>query len=573
MEIREKINQLFVENNENLNKTDIEKELIAMRNAQPPTYPTFMVGQQEVKDTLKQQLLRCFENKAFFHTVIAGEVGGGKTHLLNLIKSRFNDGFCYTVQFRAEETDQTQYSFPKMIVATLFKRYYDDFKQIFLNINLDEVINKYEEFERANGIASCLDISVNLAEALYQYISQSDRKSSAIRIIGGCENIRDLAKLKINKLTDEDYMNVIQLFLQYNKKMHYLLVMLDEFEHSYTLFTPAKRRDFLKGYKAFLDRFSKNGSWALILITAATVQYKGQLQESLIKIDTALASRLEPQTLMLEQFKIGFDEDFKKLYKEIAWRYKEVYGYDVGYEGAIKMRKRIFQKWETESAQQKTYREVITTMIILMEEMERKGQHFYDKDEELKEEIGSEKNVLEAKSDKRIEILESKYILLKKELEEKWNAKINARITMIKKGIESLLENYIDDFENKKIGLGRGGSSTICFNDRENNKKYIYIALQELKDKLASCKKTKEKLQKDQGDNLIVFFVYLPGEDIEEQFKNYPDIIPINIDAIRLDLMILGNKNDLDIEVKTTVLKKLEQLSLKLIGKGLDKNV
>lgn len=568
MNIKDKIIELFAENKQ-FNKEDVKNELSAMRSSQPPNNPTFMVGQQDIKERLQQQFIRCLYDESFSYAVIVGEVGGGKTHLLNLIKSKFiNDQDYYVVQFRAEETDEVQYSFPKMIVVTLFRRYYDEFKEVFASIDVNNIINEYEEDEVAYGITSYLKISVGLAEVIYQYILQGDKKNSSMRILGGCENSRDIVNLKINKLTDKDYMDVIQIFLQHKKRKNFLLIMLDEFEHSCTLFTPAKRRNFLKGYKAYIDTFAKSESCPMILITAATVQYKGQLKERLDKIDTALSSRLEPHTLMLDEFSIADDKNFEILYKELALRYKEAYGYDIGENGAVKMRKKVFQRWEANSAKKITYRDVITAIIIIMDEMERKKERFEEMNKIIEKELVSSIKVVQKE---QLIIANDEYEKLKKESEKEWDERTKSRISLIKKGVENLLENYIEDFQQKKIGLGRQGTSAICFKD-QNTKKLIYVALQDIADKLNSCEKMKEEQQKGQDGDIVAYFMYIPGEDIEELLRNYPDIIPINIDLKRLDLITLGRKSNLELGVKKIILEMLKELSEKLIGRGIDKN-
>ncbi len=559
--MEDKITQLF-KFTEEIDKQRIVNELSSMRNSQPPNQPTFMVGQENVKSQLIQQFERSLSHRTFFYTVIVGEVGGGKTHLLNLIKSTFREDLNhYVVEFRTEETSQVQYNFPKMIVASLFKRYYDEFIKVFVDINLKEVYNKYSNNDLAYAIGSYLDVSPNLATAVY-HMQVDDKKSFAIRIIGGCENPKDLSKFGISKLTEKDYMDILRLFLKNKSRSGFLFVMLDEFEHTYTYFTPAKRRDFLKGYKAFIDEFSKGSTYPLILITAVTEQSAEKLQDRISKLDTALASRLKPQTIMLEEFKIGDNKVFEELYKEIARRYKIAYGYEVGDTGAIKMRKKIFDKWGSNSAQQKTYRDVITTMLNIMDEMQRNNESF------------EKTNILINDKINIVEYNNSSYDQIKREVEVIWEHDKKARLTMVKKGLENLLESYILDFQNRKVGLGKGkGTSAICFLDDISVKRFIYIALQDIKGKLKICDEMKEEQLTENESILKTYFLYVSGEDVNEQFKNYPDIKPINIDMERLDLMALSYKHNLDADTKDIILKSLERLAQKLIGGGKNINV
>lgn len=535
------------------------KEINAMRYTQPPEEPTFIVNQEEIKQIIKQKLTDTVNAQMFSHIVITGDAGAGKTHFLNWLGSHFSKSTeFYSIKFKVEETSQVKYNFNCMIVEELFVKYEIDFSNIikkFMQENIND--SEAEEDRKIENLSKKLN-SYALARVLYQFIYNEKFSSAAKRVLQSCFTSGDLLKLKIKRLTSEDYLDLIRVFLKYKSNKGCLLVMLDEFEHSYLALKPAMRRDFLQSYKSFINQLPVFAVSPLALFTATTEQYEGQLRNGIDRLDRALWSRMSSQVVALKSFNPTETAGFNKLFCELVKRYKVVYQYDIGIHGALEMRKKLLENLGGNSTQSRSYREIVSTMIKIMDDMRRQNEKFSEKKErlELNFEDFSFAN-------------DSRYKDLIMNAEKQWlstSPQGGGRSGLIKSGLEEIVK-----FNGNKIAkvpyIASQTPSMLYVVSKDGKEKLFYIAVDgKISLKLRNCIKQKEEIQSSQDKKFTTYFIYKKvGVDIKGELDENPDIISIDLNNIIYDLLAFTEAQQ-DEQLKNEALNKLQDIIKKITG-------
>lgn len=511
-ELNKYINLLF----ESTIETDPEKtrvEINSMRNTQPPKEPTFVLGQEKIKNKIKEKINMSIES-GFSQIIITGDVGDGKTHFLNCVQTHFfkNDNF-FSISSKVEEGSTVGHNFVRLVLNRLFKKYYNEFCDILVKIG-NEFNGEASEQEAINKFSSKKDIEQKVSLLLFNYNKKEKLKYNALNVIRANYHSTDLAKLKINKLSTNEYVDLLRLILQYGKP---LIVILDEFEHVYTLLTPAAKRKFLSSYKYLFDQFA-SAKIPITLVTAVTEQSEGWFRKGTEREDKALWTRIQDHVEYIERFNISNNEIFKELFTELAERYKYAYNYDVGLGGAIDMRKRIYDYWGDSTATTRGNREIISTMIKIMDDLRSAKNKLNSK--QLNEQIEYEQQ-----TDKHIK----QYNLSIADAETSWErSHHNAKPGLIKTGLERLLKHY-------KLNLIDSTKDIIIFKDIEDIK-LVYVATgTNLRNRLEKCKDKRIEIKNKYNDKpVFTYFLYTKTEDIRTYLRQNPDITPIPLDSIEL---------------------------------------
>ncbi|MDM5250810.1 hypothetical protein [Lysinibacillus sp. G4S2] len=482
--MKEFIENLF-KNEKPSEKRLIIKEINGMKNSQPPANPTFIVNQQEIKQRITQRFLDCLDGHGFQQIVLTAKFGGGKTHFLNWLESRIgeNENF-YMVSFQVQESSVVKYSFIKMIVSKLFQSYYEDFNEALKHLVLDFSEGIIGEQDEVIGkLCTKYSISNDLAKLLFEIQQNTKKKNAAIRILGASHGRTEIVKLGIRNLADRDYINVIEFFLKYKTREGFLLILLDEFEHSYLALTPAARRNFFTSYKAYIDKAVQFDPGEVALLTAVTEQSEGLLREKMDGEESAIWTRIKHHINTLSEFNPANQEEFSELFTELAERYNVAYSYNINTNNESEMRKRFFERLGGVTSQSMSYREAIQTMLLIMDDLRMNKQ------------------TLGVSKDDRLEF--EQFIQNSKKQWE--SAHHNAKPGLLKSGFEELLLEF--NFERVNIDNEIGATLYV---EKEKEKRLLYISTatngKALLNNLSKCIKYKDILS--ERENLKTIFIY-----------------------------------------------------------------
>ncbi|KAB2481420.1 BREX system ATP-binding domain-containing protein [Bacillus cereus] len=526
------------ENEGDLSADVIRRELSGMRNTEPPERPTFIINQQNVKDVIAQKFSDCYEGFGFSHVVLTGKIGGGKTHFLNWIESRLKkQGEFYTIKFQVQETNIVKYSLVRMIVAKVFQNYYTDFSSAFTDFTKNIQIEKNDNRDVIiSKICEEFDITSNLAILFYALYEQNDKSSAALRIIGASHGRTEIQRLKIKELNDNDYIKIIEMFLNHKSRSGFLLILLDEFEHAFSSLTVNARNKFFVSYKEFIGKAIQFNQPSVALITSVTEQYEGNLESAVSKNEQALWTRLKPQITELLEFNPTNNEEFMELFMHLSTRYKVAYKYDIGEDYPQEMKKYFLDYIGGRSTQAISYRDAISNMIKIMDELRMRKKSLGDIREEKSKEI---ENYLVLKSDPTIKTDKERIL---EEVSAQWrDAHHNKKPGLIKSALEKI---YVDSNYNlvrlKDYDIEET-SALLCVENREKIG-YIYISTaatpKSLADKFQKCLDVKDRISSKINDREFdAIFIYLQSAEtasVRSLFRAYPDVKTVSLELNEL---------------------------------------
>lgn len=546
------IKNLFM-NEKDLSVSSIRKELTGMKNSQPPQSPTFIINQQMVKEKITQKLLDCDSGWNFSHIVLTGRVGGGKTHFLNWIESRLTYlGNYYTVKFQVQETNVVKYSFVRMVVSKLFQIYFSDFTSCFKQLAEDITINESQDRDTDISIISeRLGVSSNLATLLYTIYKGENKSSAAMRVLGASHGRTEINKLGIRELNNTDYIKIIHFFIKRKKKEGFLLILLDEFEHAFSALTTAARRNFYISYKEFIDKVVNFEPPSVALITSVTEQYKGNLKEAVSKGEIALWTRLEHHVLELSEFNPSDVDEFEELFHELAIRYKKGYEYDVGLEYAKEMKKQFFA-YLGDTTQAISYRDAISNMLKIMDDLRLKGMNLSDfqKEKQNSANLREVSNFIDIETPPNVKTDEERIL---DEVRAQWQkAHHNQRPGLIKSSLEKVFLDLNYQIVRFKTEFGVEELASVLYIRRKIDEKLIYIATatnpKSLGNKFQKCLSFKDELLEfGKESEFTTVFVYQKEAETEtvlNYFRNHPDIINVPLEQNELlNLLAYSNAN------------------------------
>ncbi|MCK0473756.1 hypothetical protein [Halalkalibacter sp. APA_J-10(15)] len=544
------IEKLF-RNEEDLSVPTVRKELTGMKNSQPPQSPTFIINQQVVKDRITQKLLDCDSGWDFAHIVLTGRVGGGKTHFLNWIESRLKDqGNYYTMKFQVQETNVVKYSFVRMVVSKLFQLHFSDFTSCFKQLVNNMTITESQDRDTDISIISeKLGVSSNLATLFFTIYKGENKSSAAMRVLGASHGRTEISKLGIRELNNTDYINIIHFFVKGKKKEGFLLILLDEFEHAFSALTTAARRNFYISYKEFIDKVISFEPPSVALITSVTEQYEGNLKEAVSKGEFALWTRLEHHVLELSEFNPSDVHEFEELFHELAVRYQKGYGYDVGLEYAKEMKKQ-FYAYLGDTTQAISYRDAISNMLKIMDDLRLKGKNLSDFQKEKQVSSNLIDNIVDIKTPPNVKTDEERIL---DEVSAQWQkAHHNQRPGLIKSSLEKIFSDLNYQIVRFKTEFGLEELASVLYIRENINEKLIYIATasnpKSLGNKFQRCLNFKDELSEvGKESEFATVFVYQKEAETEtvlNYFRNHPDIINVPLDQNELlNLLAYSNAN------------------------------
>lgn len=360
------IDKLFEDYNpDNLTSQNCIVEINAMRNTQPPEHPTFFLNQQDAKYQIKTKLKHSLREDAFSCIVLKGVIGDGKTHFLNHIYSHFqrNPQEFFIVKLRVEETERFKRNFIKTVISEIFAKYYKQFRRTFISLAHKLLLTQTDNID--NNLAEIrkeLVVSDELARVLHKLLENPDLESASIRVLGNSYGKTELKLLEVTELTAQDYLRIIQLFIEYSGDDTLLIIILDEFEHAYGLPSGA-RNMFFHSFKQFYDKAGPQYK-RVSFIAAFTEQYaKGNKKEE--TIETAMWTRLETNIVELEPFKLTND-NLKQLLRHLIVRYEKAYDYKVTQEIFLEIPKLLLRRLEVTHAI--NYRKAVSNLIKILDE-------------------------------------------------------------------------------------------------------------------------------------------------------------------------------------------------------------
>jgi len=562
MEVESSMIEKLFEVTENLSDAkNTQRELSGMRNSQPPKRPTFIINQQSVKREISQKLSDCEKGYGFSHIFLIGRIGGGKTHFLNWIESRLkNEDNYYVVKFQVQETGTVKHSFVRMVVSKLFQVYGDDFMQALQKCPDDLSINyKNDVSDKAiREIIRELEVSSNLAKLLYE-LGNDKKRDAALRVLAASHGRKEISKLGVTELGNMDYINVIEIFLKYRLKEGFLLILLDEFEHASSTLTNAARTKFYISYKEFIDEASNFYCPAVALISSATEQYQGSLAKDVNKHEGALWSRLEGQQIDLVEFNPTVDAEFNELFNELATRYKIAYEYDVGLDLKL-MKKKFLSHIGADSTHAISYRNAISTMLKIMDDLRSRGDTLKSYREE---------NLLDSELQVTIPVtpdVKEKEDRILKEADAKWEeAHNNTKSGMLKTALEKFyISASYEIIKLKKYEIKESGS--LLYVTRNGRGRLIYISTtlkpKSLSNQFQKCLNIKdalsEKIENEKFDTLFIYQKDVETETLVKFFKSHPDTLKLSLEKDEiLKLLVYADASTV---IREKISQKIERV-------------
>ncbi|MFC9706640.1 hypothetical protein ACFTRD_00610 [Paenibacillus sp. NPDC056933] len=569
----EEIDHLF-ENvrKENLTAESSKNELNAMRNTQPPEKPTFFVNQERAKEEIKRKLKGSLSEDKFSCILLQGVIGDGKTHFLNHMYSHFkkNKENFYIIKLRVEDTERYKRNLVKTMVAELFSNYYEDFFNTFHTIineipMLDDVTYENE----LNIIRMKLNVADDLAKVLIK-LRKADTARAAIRILGASNGRTELKKLDVKELSSTDYIEVLRLFSNCSANGEKLfIIILDEFEHAYGLPSYA-RNIFFPNFKQFYD--AAGPGFKRVSFIAALTEQSAKASKSKEDMETAMWTRLEPNIVELDSFRIT-QENIKQLLNHIAIRYEKAYEYLIDSSMSNEIMKELLK--HLNSTQATNYRYVVSSLIRIIDS---KKDNFsfnlskpteelvIDKTEELEfdlfsffensqtEEILGKDNINLDTSPNALELQVSK---LKNEAVNAWDKSSGqGRNSQMKTSFEKALINF--GFNLTKIFTHKKGTSTRVEASKNVDDLYVFYVTtaktgKTLLEKFEECLKLKDDMMNDDIHRIKLYFVYpyeARNDSLIEKFILHPEVHDMGLEqTIYYDLLTLRlakNKDELN---------------------------
>ena|GEM_PF-3328768 len=556
------IQNLFT-NIELVDKNDAIAEISAMRNSQPPKRPSFIVNQEDAKKHIVTEMANCAQNNMFSYIVLSGDVGDGKTLFLNWIYRYFSEHKeFHMIKFRVEESSTVKYSFIKMLVAEVFKRYNNTFNEALKNA-FKIIDDNLPEDEYIGKIIEEYHVSNELARTVYEFHRNGKATMPAFRVLGACYGKTELAKLKINNLKDTDYHKVFEWFQEYRITKGLIIILLDEFEHTYLSLTPAMRKSFMLSYKNFIDRTAADASRKTVLIAASTEQYQGQLEKGVSDIDRALWSRLNGHIVYLAQFRPADDKNVSQLFDELRKRYEKAYDINLPDVNPSTIRKHLHFKLGGDTTLECSYRIAVSSLLVILEELRSAPSSTLDSqdDKHMKEE-----------NHEHYKIIQQQYQKLIEETIKDWDdTHYNNRPGKIKSILELLFNEH--KYTVKPVpGLNKQRVDALFVEPKVNGKpnKFIFIAIattaKSLTSKLIRCNNIRDELVKAVPEiDFQTYFIYqanLANKGFKLELNKNTHIFPIEFESEFYDLLALNTVKDEN--VKQILLSNLKDTLAKL---------
>ncbi|MFZ4201874.1 BREX system ATP-binding domain-containing protein [Lysinibacillus sp. NPDC056220] len=529
-------------------------EINSMRNTQPPENPTFILNQTEAKERIKNKFISSYKENAFMPILLSGLVGDGKTHFLNRIYSYFkeNNNF-YIIKFRVEDTERSDYNFTKMIMSEIFSKYYRDFRITFNNI-INTIPFSNDDEETLSYFRETLDISDNLSKVLFSMKSSNDLEGPALRVLGSRHGKTELKKLDIDLLSTDDYLEVFKLFIQNKTRNGLFIIMLDEFEHAHTSLKPNAKKGFFQSYKNFIDKAATESNYKeLVIVTAITEQYEGELKNGLTN-ETALWTRLEPNSIKLKSFLLS-QEELNKLLDELSYRYSLAYDFPIIETQYTKIIKALRIKFK--DSQPRSYRVIVSSILNIMDDIRYNNFDLknYSQDEIILNTVEIESEEYDLFNLPELNPLDnnkSNYELLIEQVKEDWGlSSVKMKSSKLKTSIElalkeighsisivkhpSVFSSYFDEKINQ-IFIGYGQSKRIVTSKFNNFLDYL------------------DNMDEEEKQGITPYFIY-PLENYSEGFElklsRHPQIVAVGVELTLLySLLALRLVDDESLKIK-----------------------
>ena len=517
---------MFNDRLNDLSMRDIGIELKHFSIGTAPEYPSFLVNQDVLKNTLIEQFMVFFDferSQGLEVMFLKSNYGNGKSHFIRTIYSflnNFENVFAKKVSLKQDKTD-----LKFKVLEGVGQKNIKDSATYFVDAAAGKASSDEKDAILLH-LSEDLDINSALSELIYEAARNEDisKQSQAVALLKGnfLPGYLKSFNLKRGDLDNTFYFDVIRLVCDYlHENDCYIVIMFDEYEHIYSWKDEQARKVFFGDIKLFMDCIDTYKNLFFVFAESESVNSGSEFSD-----DPAYVSRKKGRTYQIAN--ISSKVEVQNLFKLIKDRYEKYY--------EISLNAYVNEMLESINAnpQVKTnsnYRNYTQVIMRILDQYRNKPPEI----KQSKKEINSDKNFILTIN----KTVEAKDITLK----DKWIA----ATSISKKSILCDAIEYVLDHSNERI-ISKSKKRGLYQTQKQEEKINYYIISTDKPSSSDFIKRYNNILRIKEESGItksIILYPYKKAINNEFKYENviFYDVfkIPMILESIYSNSEIIGD--------------------------------